>query len=789
MTVLSVSIPNNLYAYCEGEGRISTILKRSAFIALETGEHSTPPVTNPSDPTVKVNLNSRDEKKIKDAMRHSGIKQPNEFLAGLAWRHFLKLHSNEDGKSEAGARSQSASKYIKEPRREQLSLLREMYSSSERQQVLLLEASTGTGKGRAGLAHVCHQVDSGQVERVVVAAPTLQVMAQLMLELDKLVFPTKSKVIAGGVVGAKEYVSEVLLSELLDTEEDLPDRDLARTWLDKHANEPSGVLQHTWMATDLAHYAPNFPVHEVVLRHHLLDSLENSKDAGALMYRASFSELTDINVIFCTHAMLAMDIVTRRGSLKDLRLEWSDYEEIRRKELAAGITSPSKYEVLDNEKRLQEKDVGIFPHYDSILIDEGHMLERTFSASLAGEISFLTLGQLIKEAGLDSHYKEFNRIFKKIVLCGENHDEVVISGSEDTRELQQLIKHLSKIVKKACKTAAKQKTNKSLELKHVVDQLNNLQAKSSFTNYVGTITFSPIRKYPRLQVARKSVSAELDFLWRRLHSAVVMSATLYMPKYDGIDATYSRFELAIPTERLATMIPITPKWITDKVHLYLPDEFREAKDKRSYLQPPKNSENKRQTNQYYKEISDTVYDILSSKRPSGGTLILLTSYEAQREINKHLSETSLARRVMCADKDKRFELVKEEYLEKVKANKKPVWLAVGKAWTGLDLTLPGKAANDNAIEIEIIPRLPFLSNRSNTHINRLQQSNANFQYEIFNTVRTLLQGMGRLVRRRGVPDKHLYILDARLGKESERAYIRPLKAAFMRYSNRRTLKR
>lgn len=62
----------------------------------------------------------------------------------------------------------------------------------------------------------------------------------------------------------------------------------------------------------------------------------------------------------------------------------------------------------------------------------------------------------------------------------------------------------------------------------------------------------------------------------------------------------------------------------------------------------------------------------------------------------------------------------------------------------------------------VIPRLPFGTNRTITHAMRRDRV-GNSSVEIVDTLFKLRQGIGRLVRREGLPkNRRVHILDARL---------------------------
>lgn len=75
-----------------------------------------------------------------------------------------------------------------------------------------------------------------------------------------------------------------------------------------------------------------------------------------------------------------------------------------------------------------------------------------------------------------------------------------------------------------------------------------------------------------------------------------------------------------------------------------------------------------------------------------------------------------------------------------------------------------------------IPRIPYRTNQSLTHYRRAQELKS---AEILEAARTLKQGMGRLVRREGLLERHIWIGDQRLTKGTgNNAMLRKLFAPY-----------
>lgn len=86
---------------------------------------------------------------------------------------------------------------------------------------------------------------------------------------------------------------------------------------------------------------------------------------------------------------------------------------------------------------------------------------------------------------------------------------------------------------------------------------------------------------------------------------------------------------------------------------------------------------------------------------------------------------------------------------------RPVWLGLGAAWTGIDLSddQASDPSEDMMLADLVITRLPVGLNRSLTQERRIEI--AGFKMVTLEAVWQLRQGLGRLVRRPGVKNKNL----------------------------------
>lgn len=95
-------------------------------------------------------------------------------------------------------------------------------------------------------------------------------------------------------------------------------------------------------------------------------------------------------------------------------------------------------------------------------------------------------------------------------------------------------------------------------------------------------------------------------------------------------------------------------------------------------------------------------------------------------VHRHIIEAAPATVVIFADGHTPIAKQRVQFLKAVHAGQKPLWLAVGGAWTGLDVGGHGpwqeifgnalEARDDNALTTLVIPRIPFGTNQTITHL-------------------------------------------------------------------------
>jgi ATP-dependent DNA helicase DinG len=138
--------------------------------------------------------------------------------------------------------------------------------------------------------------------------------------------------------------------------------------------------------------------------------------------------------------------------------------------------------------------------------------------------------------------------------------------------------------------------------------------------------------------------------------------------------------------------------------------------------------------------------------------VLCTSYAQVESISEHIA----ADRLVSQREGERFSEAQKRFEALYRQGKKPVFVGVGAAWTGVDFAdAQAKDGRDDFMLTDlIIACLPVGLNRSETMLARVERTGTwAIEKE---AVIMLKQGLGRLIRRSGLTDRHIWFLDGRL---------------------------
>ncbi|CRN66652.1 ATP-dependent DNA helicase DinG [Pseudomonas aeruginosa] len=602
-------------------------------------------------------------------------------------------------------------------------LLEQSAAGIEKGKIVFAEAATGTGKGKMIAALAANAAAKG--DTVVISAP-LAVTWQLIDALKGI----REAQVAGITMslGRPNFVSPVRLLEwAVENERD----ELAR-WV-KHGGRPlsartvgaSSVIDHElcWMLEDALVLAEDLPVDTIML------SPDDEEDCPAqVLYKAMRSNHTEAGIILCSHYMLATHV--RFLQLRGLAGEDGADD------LAQSLSLPQTI--------------------DTLIVDEAHLLEQAFAAIYSHNLRLRPLIRAIEHQvnrGKTPAISALNALGHQItrtVQQAENGRSLVyqldeVPGLEPV--LRDALNALGGISLKSLDGTTKAVIRVAIRaMKDALSGHSRLR-----------LELTPVRQYPTLVSGRANLQKALLCLWDSVAGAVLVSATIYA---SDDQATLTRWKLEVPPERALYLSPVHPAWTTEPVVLH---------DARNTIEPNDSPEWADETAGLIRKVAEQAV---------GGTLVLCTSYQNAELLQARLSP-DLGTRLIVQTKASSASMCVAQYKGLYQEGKRPVWLGLGAAWTGIDLSdeHAPNPADDAMLSDLVITRLPVGLNRSLTHERRV--AIAGFKIVTLEAVWQFRQGLGRLVRGPGVRNKRLWVLDSRVG--SGAAWVAPYKRLLSRY--------
>ena len=566
---------------------------------------------------------------------------------------------------------------------------------------------------------------------VIVASPTVKDLVHLVSEYRYSV--TEHAIDPGHacktavVLGRAQFASASAVRDLLASQVE-PDLGV-QEWLTR--GMPAGSTEYTrkllqicpgisGLMDDLRALATNFPVEDASLS-------AASSDEDQASYEALRIVAAESDILFVTHAMLCID-----------------------------------------NMHLHHRNAPMLPRPLALFVDEAHLLEQNQAAAASKGLSLTSLMHTLRTSDWTSGRckgaadeacatavrlnASLRRIPDDIQQFNAITDPVLASRWQAAQlELVMLRDDLSTLRKKLAKCPP------ALQRSASVISAAHQTLEAVLTNHFGSLTFSPTKRYPLLTTGPKIVDKYLAVRWATTPAVMLLSGTLLYPGEQGPSAASIIRELALPVENTVTTAPCQPHWLRSipTLHTPAPEMVRSFTPPDSKLYTPELLE------QWLTHVADLVEQV--STRAVGGTLVLMTGYERLAVLGKIL-EPRLGDRLIIQQRNA-LPLYRAQVLFEAmsRARKNPVWIATGGGWTGLDITdkdVPKDRPQDDILLTDlVIPALPFGMNHTLTHASRVA---FNFVSELAATARLLRQAMGRLVRRDGVRDRHIWILDGRL---------------------------
>lgn len=720
-TVPAVEIPAGLLPAEGKSGAYRTLASRALRDKLLPA-----PVEVEGMPRVSVSIPPTLEAKIQDMADATSDKTFSQIFAGLVIAAISVVEREQA--TFAGLPVTDAP--FKDPRPEQLRFYQAVQKSLDQNKICLAEASTGVGKTRAMLAAAIKAAENRAVP-IAVAAPTLKVLGQLWEEMELLqaeglgkhlhctFFPGSGEFVDAGKLRA--YV-EATRSGLKEA----PFDETVAQWVE----EGGPLLSNTPLVRAMNGHAAKlcFLMEDLrALATHLapqdfaVDTRDDGSDALDQLKEVR-AKSQDADIIFCTHTML-------------------------------GRAHQSKWV--------------LFPQPQVLVIDEAHLFEQNMAAIHTARLSLHSLRYRLqgflrslggaKHPGASKALKEVS----KLVMRLQGLDSEDLSGGKALRllpgthgDLMGLTTPLIKALKTKALTGADipflaQDTAVLTTLESI------LQGKCSDNGY---LEFSPDRRFPSIMAGAADIGKILGSLWKGTPSgAILASATLYAPdEFGNSKCDYAAKNLAVPKSRIDTPRPVVASWVIKNATMHVPS----LEKCKLLARPAAKTRTKIDEDAWLDALGSNIANVAEKAR--GGTLVLATSYTQVEAITAALAARGVEkRRLVPQERGTKFAATEAVFRERHKKDYRPILIGLGTAWTGVNLrdeTVP--PSQDTLATDLVIACLPVGLNQTSTMRTRTEYAGTHPVTQ--EALMMLRQGLGRIVRDKGMKDRHVWFMDGRI---------------------------
>lgn len=631
----------------------------------------------------------------------------------------------------------------------------------------------------------------------------------------------------GRILPMSAYVCVRRLRQLLDDGLAGDRAEAIREWLRlgaPAADDSDAERDH--LVADLRRIADGFSIDAV--------RLQPSDDEGDPGYLA-WSEQSTLflgeergsairEIILCTHAMLTVDLraamrnasssidgkeVIEEADSRLVELNKSRRQALKdgQRELALEASQSMRDVMRQRDATLAalsvNDDLGRLPAWQHLIIDEAHQFESNAAGVLSTNLSMIRMrGDMARmvDAGFlaRGRMETFaDRMRDLGVLADLTRD-----GSLDVNDLSDATVCRARVALLEAATAvcqSRQRRGEPRLMRSIRQRAQSIKealrigtSESGARANLCRLHYTPVRDFPTLVFGRHSIARELAFLWERAQSVAFVSATLYLRRGDSYSPGYMASLLNAVTPRTRYYDPILPAWsLSPVVGLWTPANVL-RRDGSCWLQPPSRADRMDDDvlavakARWIREVAAMLTRIhrgdpeTGLEAAVGGTLVLMTSYESVAALSGRLLEAgdSGIESLIVANPGEALTSQRRRFMALSAAGKRPVWLALGGAWTGLDINggmLGIPAAEDSILTDLVIPRIPFGLNKSLTHLHRLENQR-DVPWEMLDTVMRMRQGLGRAIRREGLPsNRRIFVLDGRLNDRRFDRYLTNLR--------------
>lgn len=600
---------------------------------------------------------------------------------------------------------------------------------------------------------------------VIACAPTVENVAHLAREWaaarDQL--DPDGKIRTALVLGRAQFVSAAQLTLMVSEADSGASLDEIQQWL---ANGmPTGLTSATQylhgieprlcgLMADL-----EFLAHRVDFAHQDAALDPDSPAEEQALYQELRAQAWNADLVFTTHAMLCLDNM-----------------------------------LLSTEDRKE-----LLPYPCALLIDEAHLLEPTQASVAAKSLSFVRLVSELRREGWgdlrkDSAAKAALATARQAIdLLKNMPDETPLPveyGADPSAitawhavqpTLRQLTEDLKALAKGLdSKKRAPKQPNHLRALRYVQRSIGALTGIAN--GYKGFIGHSPVRGQISFTIGPSTVGRYLAARWATTPMAMLLSGTLTHIGANGASTASTVHELSIPMDRHASTAPLHPAWLRETPTLMMPSTNQYHR----FIPPSGEEINDLSLALWLTECAKVIN--LAARDAKGGMLVLMTGYDRLDGLRQALERDhpELMPRLVVQSRHQRVSSCASQFKTLARAGQRPIWLATGAAWTGLDLadeTISDKDASHDVLLTDLVmPNLPFGLDKTTSHVSRVNR--LGFGIETVATQRRLRQGLGRLVRREGLKHRRIWLLDGRLQHPAAVRYTTDLRRVLLGYIHR-----
>lgn len=427
---------------------------------------------------------------------------------------------------------------------------------------------------------------------------------------------------------------------------------------------------------------------------------------------------------------------------------------------------------LDNLLLVQEKRKPLLPiNVVGLLVDEAHQLESIQANLAAKSISITRMLSDIRKVKAEAGGKAETLVRKvnslKETLSGFSDEAVLPPPLSDMHgrnrwvqameEMGDISNRITELLKSLASGGKRPETQKSIRSLEAAAAIMKTVSKDSPAPLRGVISHTPVRGYVSMSFGPSSVIRNLMARWAVTPCAMFLSGTLNHMTLTGSTGRAMAATLgALP--RYAQTNPFMPDWLFMTPTLYMPG----AQNFHRFVPPKREELTEASLRAWAENVAAVVRKAAADAK--GGMLVLTTGFQRLEaiadELKRVLQPEDLGR-VLTHTRHTGVSVQADEFRRLAVRGMRPIWLATGAAWTGLDLSDKNAAPQDDFLLTDlVIPAVPFGLERSTTHASRMRSMG--FAAEIVEVQRRLRQGLGRLVRRDGLKSRRIWVLDGRL---------------------------